>query len=186
MIHWQCLTDLWWHKCLVFSVHEDLEPFLSPKWFVILSEDIAGLGRKHFSGFPKHCYMIYILSSWSPCPQPCSQKDKGKTVICNQNHFSLSASLGFSWIWVISPHPPAIPAEMTVFHCTSTFHLFRTCFLSGSEDFVGEGVGRAPKPSLWQGFLAIYFLLHIKVHWRNRNLKPLEVIYIRKYTYHFL
>lgn len=90
-----------------------------------------------------------------------------------------------SWIWVISPHSPAILAEITVFHSTSTFHIPGTCFLSGSEAF--GGWGRAPKPPLRQRFLAeIYFLLHIKVYCKHRNLSPSGVIYIYKHIRQFL
>lgn len=50
-----------------------------------------------------------------------------------------------------------------------------------------EGWGRAPKPSLRLGFLAeMYFLLHIKVHWKHRNLSPSGVRYIYKYIHQIL
>lgn len=134
------------------------------------------------SGLTKHYCLSYVPCSWSSCTH--WQKEKGITTICDT--FLLSSfSDSFSWIQVISPHPPAILAEITVFHSTSTFHLPGTCFLSGSEAF--GGWGSAPKPSLQQGFLVeMYFLLHIKVHWKHTNLNPSGVIYIRKYIYQFL
>ena len=117
---------------------------------------------------------------------PVGSKKKAKQPYATKYIFPFQHFFdSLSWIWVISPHPPATPAEITVFFSTSTFHILGTCFLSGSEAF--GGWGRVPKPSLRQRFLAeMYFLLHIKVHWNRRNLSPSGVRYTYKYIHQIL
>lgn len=154
------------------------------KWPVILFEDLPGFGRRHLLLWFSHTFLFVLFSSsGSSCTH--SQKRKSHNHPMHQISPFQPFFDSLLWIWVISPHPPAIPAEITVFHSTSTFHLPETCFLSDSEAF-GEW-GRALQPSLWQRFLAeMYFLLHIKVHGKHRNLNPSGVIYIQKYIYSLL
>ena len=184
VIHWQCLPQ----ARVVTWVPDTFYPCRAgtvsvTKWSVILFEDLPGFGRRHLPLWFSHT-LLFVLFPFLEAPAPIPKKQKVTTTLCTK-FLLFSLSLILFHEWVISPHPPAIRAEITVFHSTSTFHLPETCFLSDSEAF-GRW-GRALQPSLWQRFLAeMHFLLHIKVLWKHRNLNPSGVIYIQKYIYPLL
>lgn len=192
VIHWQCLSqdEQRWPEFLIFAIHEEL----ASMWYEISTtktvypsswgyfwprqEALTSLPYPNVTVWPR--FPLLDDPTLIPNKKSIKQPYATKCIFLFQHLF-----YSLSWIWVISPHPPVIPAEITVFYSTSTFHILRTCFLSDSEVF--GGWRRAPKPSLLHGILVeMYFLLHIKGRWKHRNLSPSGVRYIYKYIHQIL